>query len=331
MTITAYSGPIIGFGATPTSSAGTGLLGADFEHNEQRGPSTFDIGTMLMDPRVAYAYNPGSGVTDQVFGFYGGVGNVDYVPTTLSASALIAASVVTTGVTSYTLTGSSALGTYATTIIAPETGQATGTVLAIDSTAAYLTFGSAGTVAAWNPGAGTGRAVQIITSSSGDGGSWSVAGRDMYGFKMTETLSIAGGTSNSSGYTIVGKKAFKYIAAIANASTPVSTSVSIGLTDRYGVPLVVPYCGQNLDIRLLATAFSSAVAVALSSANMTLASTVATQTSTTPDVRGVYASTTASNNTVRLQMRVTPSASAAATITSTNVAPLFGGTQFSSV
>ena len=153
----------------------------------------------------------------------------------------------------------------------------------------------------------------------------------MYGFKMTESLSIATGTTNSSGYTIVGRKAFKYISAIANASTPTSTSVSIGLTDRYGFPLYVPYCGQNIDVRLMTTSFSSVTTgVAFSSAN-TILGTTATQTSTTPDVRGTYSSSTASNGTVRLQMTVTLAASGAATITSTNVTAMFGQTQFSSV
>jgi hypothetical protein len=55
------------------------------------------------------------------------------------------------------------------------------------------------------------------------------------------------------------------------------------------------------------------------------------QTSTTPDVRGTYASSVASNAVSRLQMVVTPPATTIAAITSTNVAPLFGATQFSSV
>lgn len=329
MTITALSGPIVSFGATPTSTAGTGLYGNDLEHNEQRGPLLTDIGTALLDPRVAYTYNPGSGVTDQVFGFYRHVGAVDYVPASIAntASAFVVLATVSTGVSgAFTLAAaSSANGTFSTTIIAPETGLATGTLIAIDSTAAYVTFGSAGTIAAWNPGAGTGRNITINKSSNLDAGTYVVIGRDMYGFKMTEQI------TSSSSTNLVGKKAFKYISSIINTTTPTSTSVSIGFGDIYGFPFAVPYCGSNTDIRILASAFSSAVPVALSSASVALASTAATQTSTTPDVRGTYASTTASNGTVRLQMTITLAASAAAAITSTNVAPLFGGTQFSSV
>lgn len=324
MTITAYSGPILSFGITPTSTGGNGLTGNDLEHNSQRAPDVSDLGHMMMDPRVAYAYQPGSGVTTETYGFYQGVGMVDYVPATLNASAFQATATGSSGVSTFTLAAaSSAGGTYSTTIIAPETGQATGTLIAIDSTAAYLTFGSDGTIVAWNPGAGPGRNITIRPSSNLDGGSFTVAGRDVYGFKMTETIA-AGST------VLAGRKAFKYISSITNASSPTSTGVSIGFGDVYGFPLAVPYAGMNALVYFSSTT-ALATAGTLSSATIVLASTVATQTSTTPDVRGTYASSFASNGTYRLQIRVTPAASAVAAITSTNVAPLFGGTQYSSV
>jgi hypothetical protein len=328
MSITALSGPFINYGTVMTSTGGTGLLGADLEHNSQRAPIVIDLGTMLADPRVAYAYQPGSGVTAKTFGFYRHVGSVDYVPTSITntASAFVSLSLVATGVTgAFTLnTASSANGTFSTTIIAPETGNATGTLLAIDSTAAFLNFGSDGTVVAWNPGAGTGRNITINKSSNGDGGTYTVAGRDMYGFKMTEQI------TSSSSTNVVGKKAFKYISSITNTTTPTSTSISIGFGDIYGFPFYVPYCGQNVDVEILASAFSSVVPVAMSSANTVLGTTAA-QTATTADARGTYASSTASNGTVRLQITCNLSASAAAAITSTNIAPLVGQAQFSSV
>ena len=318
MTITALSGPVVQFGTTISSTSGTGILGADMEHNEQRAPMVSDLGDSLLDPRAAY----------------NSVGTVDYVPTTVNTSALYTSTGLSSAVVGAAFTlvaASSANGTYSTTIIAPETGKATGTLLAIDSTAAYLTFGSAGTVNLWNPAGGTGRCISITTSSSGDAGTFSIAGRDMYGFKMTETIALSQGTSNSSGITVTSQKAFKYISSITNTTTPTSTGVSIGISDHYGFPLYVPYTGLNAQVELLATSYSSAVLVPLSSANTVLGSTIVTQTSTTPDVRGTYSSTTASNNTVRLQMLVTPTAANIAAITSTNVAPLVGQTQFSSV
>lgn len=327
MTITAYSGPVISFGATPTSTAGTGLYGNDLEHNSQRSPDVSDLGHMMLDPRVAYTYQPGSGPTTKTFGFYRGVGNVDYVPTAIanSASAFVVLATVSTGVSgAFTLaTASSANGTYATTIIAPETGKVSEALIAIDSTAAYVTFGSDGTIAAWNPGAGTGRNITVNKSSNLDAGTYTVAGRDMYGFKMTEQI------TSSSSKNVAGVKAFKYISSITNTTTPTSTSVSIGFGDVYGFPLYTPYAGANAVVYLTAGA-SQTAAPAVGAITVALAST-ATATATTAEVRGTYASSTASNGTIRLQMVVTPAASAVASVTSTNFAPLFGATQFSSV
>lgn len=338
MSIIAYSGPIVSFGTVLTSTSGDGITGQDLEHNDQRAPAFADLGDALLDPRQAYSYQPGSAVTVKSLGFYNNTGTVDYVPVASSAAlnVFVTSTQTSSGLSTFTIPstlGSSATGIYTTTIIAPETGKASGTLLAIDSTAAYVTFGSAGTMAAWNPGAGTGRAVVITTSSSGDAGTFTIAGRDMYGYKMTETLALSQGSSNSSGYTITGQKAFKYLSSITNTTTPTSTSISIGVSDRFGFPLAVPYVGLNAQVGLIATAFGSTVSIAASpsSVNTLLASTAATQTSTTPDVRGTYKSTTATNGTIRLQMLVTPAASAAAAITSTNFAPFFGAAQFSSV
>jgi hypothetical protein len=338
MTITAYSGPIGQFGTVLTSSAGTGIVGGDIEHNEQRAPMFSDLGDSMMDPRVAYSYQPGQGASRLFMNFYNNVATVDYVPLTASASWFVTSSYVSSGITTYSIPGPNGVssnGVITTTIIAPETGKVTGTLLAIDSTAAYLTFGSAASQCLWNPAAGTGRCVQIITSSSGDAGVFTIAGRDMYGYKMTETLALSQGTSNSSGITITGQKAFKYISAITNTTTPTSTGVSIGFSDHFGMPLYTPYTGLNCQVAVIASNVGStgtSIVVPLSTASFVVAfPSTATPTSTAVDVRGVFTSTTASNGVVRLQVVVTPTAGAAAAITSTNVAPFFGATQFSSV
>src|SRR5258705_6933726 len=322
MTITAYSGPTVSFGTTPTSSAGTGLLGGDLEHNEPRAPDYSDLGDAMLDPRGAYTYQPGSGVTAKSLGFYNNYGVVDFVPASINSSAFVV-NTASSGLTTLTLAAaSSAGGTFSTTIVAPETGNVPGTLICIDSTAAALSFGSAGTLAVWNPAAGAGRNITIKPSSNLDGGSYSIAGRDIYGYKVTET--IAGGSTN-----LAGKKAFKYVSSVTNTTTPTSTGILVGFGDIYGFPLAVPYLGSNTLVNFSSVATVSVVA-AISSACV-LASTVATQTSTTPDVRGTFASTGASNGTVRLQMVVSPTAVAIASINSTNVSGLFGGTQFSSV
>ena len=184
MAITAFPGPIIQYGVTLSSTSGDGITGQDYEHNSQRAPQISDLGDAMLDPRSAYSYDPGSGTTAQSLAFYNNVGMVDYVPTAITntASAFVALTTVATGVVgAFTLVAaSSANGTFSTTIIAPETGTATGTLIAIDSTAAFLPMGTDKTVNLWNPGAGTGRNITINKSSNLDAGVYVVIGRDMY-------------------------------------------------------------------------------------------------------------------------------------------------------
>src|SRR6266404_3786963 len=247
MAITAFTGPLVQFGTGTTSTGGTGLRGGELEHNDQRAPMFTDLGDALLDPRVAYDYNPGQGVTARSLGFYNNTGTVDYVPASINSSAFVV-NTASSGVSTFTLAAaSSAGGTFSTTIIAPETGKASGTLIAIDSTAASLTFGSAGTMAVWNPAGGTGRNITIKPSSNLDAGTYSVAGRDMYGYKMTETIT-AGSTS------LAGKKAFKYVSSITNTTTPTSTGVSIGFGDIFGFPMAVAYAGQNVSVALNSSA-----------------------------------------------------------------------------
>lgn len=220
MGLTAISGPQLVYGLTRTTS------GAVTEYNEERGPSLFDLGNAVSDPRAAYAYFPGAPVGTKVYGFYGDGALVDFQPTTLQTSAILISSnaAITAGTALTLAAGSSALGTYTTTIVAPETGTVTGSLIAIDSTAAYLTFGSGGTVAMWNPAAGAGRQITLTPAgnSSLDGGSWSLAGRDVYGIKLSETITV-------SSQAMTSKKAYKYVSSIVAATTIGSTGVGIGL------------------------------------------------------------------------------------------------------
>lgn len=317
MGITAVSGPHVVFGLT------TGSTGQVQEYNEERGPSLYDLGTALMDPRYQFAYSPGSAVGTRVFGFYGGVAMVDFVPTTLQTSAIaVSSATAPTAATALTLaSASSAVGTYSTTIIAPETGTTSETLIAIDSTAQYLTFGESDTVAVWNPAAGTGRRITLTPAgnSSNDGGSWSIAGRDMYGFKMTETISV-------SSQVMTSRKTFKYISSIVAATTIGSTGIGIGFNDTFGLPLLAGNSGLGLQIRLTPTA---SLQYQNSSGPITQGST-ATQTATSSDPRGTYASTTASNGTLRLQIiqAITPAMVNA--ITADDYSAMFGAAQYSS-
>lgn len=335
MAITAWSGPLVGFGITQTSS---GLVG---QYNEERGPSVFDLGQGMMDPRSQFNYKPGAPVGTQIKVLFDQTALVDYIPFAAGSSSIVVSSATTpASSTLLTLAPISSLGAFQTTIIAPETGLAT-SVVAIDSTAATLNFGTGGTVATWNPRAGTGRAVVILGSCTGTE-AYYVRGRDMYGFKMTELIQ-ASTTSTGTG---TGQKAFKYIVSItaSSSSTFTSTGVSVGFADTYGMPLVANYF-NNTTVTLSTGGLYPTTVTALTTVagNARVASTAATQTSTTPDIRGVYISTSVTNGTSAngalnttpqsTGMRVTVlqyvTANMVAGVTASDASTVFGVTQFS--
>ncbi len=335
MGITAISGPHVVFGTTYTTS------GAQAEYNEERGPSLFDLGQGTADPRYQFTYSPGAAVGSQVKGLWDQQGIVDYVPFTASSSTnpAIVSSTGNAPVsgTAFTLTPIASNGAISTTIVAPETGQAV-SVVAIDSTAATLNFGSGGTVAMWNPTAGTGRCISVITSCTNTNSEvYIVRGRDMYGFKMTENII---GSTTSSG-TGTGVKAFKYIQSVVCSTTVTvtSTGVTVGFADRFGFPLKAPYMA-GITVWNSTTPNNAGTLQALSSVNTVKASTVVTQTATTPDVRGTVNSTfvsngsTATGNTptstgTRLTIYQPITVAMAGSITPTDVTAMFGATQFS--
>lgn len=329
MGITAISGPHLVYGFTDTSS------GAVTEYNEERGPSLFDLGQGTLDPRAQYNYSPGAPVGTQLKGFFDQQGIVDYTPFTAGASAIAISSVnAPVSGSALTLAPVSSNGTFQTTIIAPETGKAV-SVVAIDSTAATLNFGSAGTIAIWNPAAGTGRSISVILSCANTNSEvYIVRGRDMYGFKLTENII---GSTTSSG-TGTGKKAFKYVQSVTCSTTVTvtSTGVSLGFADVYGLPLKAAYPhGISVWVSSIGPTVANNITLA-TSFNFTVASTVVTQTATTPDIRGTYTSSIASNFTtvtasaaVRLTLYQQLSPVAAAAVTFTDTSAMFGATQFS--
>lgn len=326
MGITAVSGPFLSYGITQGS---TGVVS---EYNEERGPSLFDLGFAIADPRYQYRYNPGNSPGSQIKAFFANRAFADYVPFAKNSS-VIAPSTGNAPVagTALTLTPLASFGAIQTTIIAPETGQSV-SVIALDSTAATLNYGQSGTVAVWNPAAGLGRTITIINSSNTNSELYTVNGRDVYGFKMTELIG-ASTTSTGAGQ---GRKAFKYIQSVTPATntTISATGVGIGTADTFGFPLVVNYLAAVGSMVVSSTPLTP-TSVTLSSANAALAST-ATATSTTPDVRGTFTSsiattgTTASLSTaVRITTNMLITSQMTAAVTATDTSVMFGVTQFS--
>jgi hypothetical protein len=349
MTIDAMAGPAITYGITVSASGGQG------EYNEHRGPSLNDLGSGMLDPRAqyGYGYQPGQSATQPTFGFWGQTAIVDYIPGTISSNNIATTQVPTNG-TALTLTASGVTVTAVSCIIAPETGKLiTGTLLCIDtpcggSTAAGISFGSANSIQIWNPASVCGRCISIAGSSQNDGGiNWSIAGRDVYGFKVTETVAGTTGGSTTAGATggvpVISKKAYKYITSITpvnSTGTLASTNVVVGTADTYGFPFLLQHPGY---VTIWTGATSSAALVTLSSGAHVYGSSLPTATSTNGDVRGTYVSSVASSTSggMRILMIQNPmigvadaalsSYSGFNNISPTNNYNLFGAAQFSSV
>jgi len=335
MGITAHSGPNLQYGITVGKST-DGLTGTPADYNDQRAPSVADLGFAMMDPRAFYSYAPGGAVTNRTFAFYRGVGYVDYSPHAASSIAIVAntASSDEAGTAMTLQAASSARGTYYTNLIAPESGATLSSVLTFDSSDdsnMVNAFGASATINTWAPGWGAGRCIAVYTSSYTDS-PVTVVGRDIYGYKISEKIDISSNGAVGSSYGGISQKAFKFVTAVYNSSTPSSTGIAVGTTDRYGFPMYVPYYGMNVSVLVASANTVSNALVPLTSANaiLGLAST-ATANSTNADVRGIYISSVSVGGSYRLQIQVTPAASAVVTISSTNVAPIFGATQYSSV
>ena len=333
MAITALSGPVISYGVT-TGNSTTGVTGQVADYNDQRAPSVADLGYALMDPRAAYNYAPAGAVTAKTFGLYNGVGLVDVIPAAKSSIAVVAAITASSSLDSTSLTlqaASTGRGTISATLIAPENGATLSSVLMLGSSTdvQYEDFGESATINLWSP-SNLGRAVSVQLSSYLDT-PWTVHGRDVYGFKISATVTMSSVGSYESSFGGVTAQTFRYIDGVYTSSTPSSTGITgVGTADIYGFPLKVPYFGQQtIQVSVSSAALVGGALISLTSANATLASTL-TATSTTPDVRGTFISSVGSSGSYRIQIQVTPAASAIAAITASDVSPLFGVTQYSS-
>lgn len=317
MGTTAYTGPLITFGqAVQASSAIT----APADYNPQAAPNLWYQGDGVLDARWAYTYEPGSGATNTTYGWFGTtwMPTIDQVPTVISTNS-VAQQQVPTAAAALTLTASNTNNvTISQTITDPVTGASVTGLRAIDGVMAVVTFGSDTSVSMWSPATSVARCITITSiSTTNDGGMvWSIAGRDLYGYKITE--SVPGSTV---GATVTSRKAFKYVTGVTpvnSTGTMASTGVIVGVSDTFGLPVLAPraqYVTSWMDNTTLSSSYVTAGASA-------------TATSTTADVRGTYASSVASDGTKRLVIFQTPSV---ATIGAANGAGMTGVQQYSSV
>jgi hypothetical protein len=216
-----------------------------------------------------------------------------------SGITVTTASAVAANLTGYGRTSTNVLGiTSTTTLLAIDTAYSPNTVNTVN--------------ALHDPTKAIARNVRITSAGNDSGITFAVSGFDIYGNPMNETITGANAGVAS------GAKAFKYIKSVTS-SAAAAGNVSVGTGDVYGFPLRVDRFEQALIFW--------AGALITSSTGWTAADSN-TATATTGDVRGTYATQSASNNSRRLVMYVMPTPAAVTSATSTDPSTLFGKTQF---
>lgn len=295
MTVSASAGPLVAFG---------GQRGQ--ENNPQGGPSLFQGGGGLLDPRPFYTYNPGQDTSKKIYGFQSNTHiPVLDVTATGASTALLAALQVPVAGTAMTLASStSAPMTVGVTITRADTGATVTGLLSLHGSASAVAMGPASSpVNIWDPTTLAARNVTITGSGNESSATFTVRGYDVYGYPMSETIT---GPNNG---TATGAKAFKYIASVTPAGTVSGTNVSVGIGTLFGFPLRVDYIGQVVAYQNGTLIVTPTVVAAV---------TTSPATATTGDVRGTYASTGAT----RIVLYVTPPPGNLSSITG-----LFGVTQ----
>jgi hypothetical protein len=310
MTASAIAGPLIVYGQNP-SQASTNYVS---DYNADSGPSAFANGTMLLDPRYGYRASLTAGQLAAI-GFLNTSEYlvIDQVPT-IKAVANIAAAAATVSGTPMALVSTTGAGITVGTasLVAPQSGITLPSgALFIENAPALILYGPQGTTGALDPRTTIARALSVTANAAATGGNITIAGWDVFGFPMTETIVAAAST------TVNGKKAFKAIGSVTPGVTDAGHTYSVGTTDIFGFPLA-SYFFQQVEIYwnnaeiVAATGFTAAVAT--------------TATATTGDVRGTYATQDASDGTKRLQVSCAPTPySLAAT---NGASSLFGMLQF---
>ena len=258
MSITAFSGPAIVFGQTPSAFA--------LEYNPDLGPSMFYAGTGILDPRAPYTYIPGQSSTALTCGFLGSgdILTLNYAPFALSTSAIAAAANVVSG-TAMTLVSSNSTSTgvsvgqsctnYNTGVsvtgllmldgLASFTGAVASGVLTASSVTGTITVG----MTLSGTGVTTGTTITSqLTGPSGGAGTYTVAGSTTVA-SATITGLTTGTTALLQPFGIAGQTGTTGIAfwnpqcligravAVTGSASATGGNITISGYDIYGVPM----------------------------------------------------------------------------------------------
>lgn len=299
MTKTAFTGPLITYG--DRNPPGTGSTGSA---NIDKGPNLFWGGNGILDPRVGYNTTRAGAIG---WGCGNGIPVLDQVPAALAANNIAASQTVTNAamVLASASTGITVLSTGLQVWASGNTIAAN--ALVIDGNPGVVAFGtgpsytSFGTVSMYDPTTMVARALRVVSGNGGDSGSVLITGADVYGYTMSESITI------SANATATGKKAFKFVTSAVVTGT--LTSGTIGTTDIIGFPLRVD---SFLYANIVWIASGGGVAAAAAqttpfgTASAFTYAVTSAATTTTGDVRGTINLGTqqASDGSKRLQFEL---------------------------
>lgn len=291
MAITRWTGPLHASG----SNAGPGF--SNGEGSSTPGPSAFAHGVALFDNR--FGTFAGTDESTNIPAWYGAgfINVLDQAPSALSATNLAAAQVPVAG-TAMTLAGAS---TGITVLAAPYAIISTQVfptgALIIDNTPIFVTVQSinngvapAGGIACYDARRQISRAVQFTSVGDDHLGTVAIVGVDSYGFTIHETVTLSNATVANS------KKCYKGIISFTPGGTLSGSNLSVGTADIFEFPLAVQ--------RFPFTQIYWNSALISSSTGFTTADITSPATATTGDVRGTYATQSASDGTKLLQVFV---------------------------
>lgn len=258
-------------------------------------PSLDCAGSGLQDHRLQYnLYNSSTGLG--VAGWYTSASRTLVVaPATAAADNIAPAANVTSGTAMTLATASTGVTVLAAaTLFFPSANTIPAGALVLDGNPATLNFGSGFISGLYDPTTMLGRAVAVTGALSGAGGDFLVSGYDIYGEPMTETITATAGAT-----TVNGTKAWKFIVSIVPQFTD-AHNYEFGTIDVFGFPLLT---ADFTDVSI------SWAAAAITSSTGYTAAVTTTPSATTGDVRGTYATQSASDGTKQLIVTQIPSIS----------------------
>jgi hypothetical protein len=217
MGVTSFSGPIITYG---------GL------ENPELGPDISHGGAMMLDPRTGFLIGAAAGTP--TYGWSGmDLMCIKQMPFTAQLNNIAApGAVVTAGAAIPLVNGTGGVGVTAATVVSAR--GPTRACLALDGAVAFVKYGQPGTqtVQCYDPRTMCRRNVRITQGAGDSAANYTVRGYDIYNYPMVEVINATAGAT-----TTIGKKCFKYIYQIVPSVTSVSTAVTVGTGDVFGMPI----------------------------------------------------------------------------------------------